>query len=53
MSVERDREIRRRRQRKDKTHKLKARIQTTTDNKLKAKLTEKLRRINLHLQNIE
>jgi hypothetical protein len=53
MSVERDREIRRRRQRKDKTHKLKARIQATTDIKLKAKLTEKLGRINPHLKNIE
>ena len=52
MSVERDREIRRRRQRKDKTHKLKARIEITTDSKLKAKLTEKLKRINPHLQNI-
>jgi hypothetical protein len=53
MSVERDREIRRRRQRKDKTHKLKARIKAAPDNKLKAKLTEKLKRINPHLQNIE
>ena len=52
MSVERDREIRRRRQRRDKTHKLRARIQATADGKLKAKLTEKLRRINPHLQNI-
>jgi len=46
------REIRRRRQRRDKTHKLKVRIEATADNKLKAKLTEKLKRINPHLQNI-
>ena len=52
MGVERDREIRRRRQRRDKTHKLKARIQATADNKLKSKLTEKLKRINPHLLNI-
>ena len=46
MGVERDREIRRRRSRHDKTKKLKARIEATTDNRLKTKLTEKLRRVN-------
>lgn len=52
MKVERDREIRRRRSRRDKTHKLKARIQATTDNRLKAKLVEKLKRINPHLKDL-
>ncbi len=52
MGVERDREIRRRRRRREKTHTLKARIKATSDNKLKAKLTEKLRRVNLYLQNV-
>ena len=53
MGVERDREIRRRRQRRDKTHKLKARIKATTDNKLKARLVEKLRRINPNLTDLK
>jgi len=53
MSVERDREIRRRRTRRDKTKKLKARIAATTDNRLKAKLTDKLRRINPNLQDVK
>ena len=52
MKVERDREIRRRRARRDKTRWLKERIKTTTDNRLKAKLTEKLKRVNPHLQNL-
>lgn len=52
MKVERERELRRRRARRDKTRKLKARIKTTTDNKLKARLTEKLRRINPHLTDL-
>jgi len=42
--IERDREIRRRRTRRSKTGWLKARIQATTDAKLKAKLVEKLKR---------
>ncbi len=49
MGVERDREIRRRRQRRDKTKWLKDRIAATNDPKLKAKLTEKLRRVNPNL----
>ena len=52
MKVERERELRRRRTRRDKTHKLKARIKATTDNKLKARLVEKLRRINPHLTDL-
>jgi hypothetical protein len=50
MGVERDREIRRRRNRRDKTRKLKARIEATTDHRLKTKLTEKLKRVNRHLK---
>jgi hypothetical protein len=49
MGVERDREIRRRRTRRDKTKQLKVRIKATTDSKLKAKLIEKLKRINPNL----
>ncbi len=45
----RDREIRRRRARRRKTWKLKARLQETGDNKTKAKLAEKLRRVNPYL----
>jgi len=45
----RDREIRRRRARRLKTRKLKARIQAASDNKTKAKLAEKLRRVNPYL----
>jgi len=52
MKVERDREIRRRRARREKTKKLLARIKTTTDNKLKARLTEKLKRINPNLKGL-
>jgi len=48
----RDREIRRRRARREKTKKLLARIKTTTDNKLKARLTEKLKRINPNLKGL-
>lgn len=43
---ERDREIRRRRARRLKTRYLKARIQATTDARLKAKLIQKLKRVN-------
>ncbi len=50
--MERDREIRRRRQRKDKTKWLKERIASTTDPKLKAKLTEKLKKVNPNLTNL-
>lgn len=53
MGVERDREIRRRRRRRARTKKLKARVEATTDNRLKAKLTEKLKRINPNLKDIE
>jgi hypothetical protein len=49
MGVERDREIRRRRARRDKTRKLKARIKVANDIKLKARLSEKLRRINPYM----
>jgi hypothetical protein len=53
MRVERDREIRRRRGRRDKTRWLKARIQATTDARLKAKLTEKLKRVNPNLVDLQ
>jgi len=53
MKVERDREIRRRRARRDKTHWLKARIEATTDVRLKAKLIEKLKRINPNLKDLQ
>jgi hypothetical protein len=53
MNVERDREIRRRRNRRAKTKWLKARIKATTDNKLKAKLVEKLGRINPNLKDLQ
>jgi hypothetical protein len=46
----RSREIRRRRARRLKTWKIKARLKATNDNKLKAKLTEKLKRINPFVQ---
>ena len=52
MGVERDREIRRRRTRRGKTKWLKARIAAATDNRLKAKLTEKLKRINPNLKEV-
>ena len=50
MRVERDRELARRRARRDKVNKLKARIAAAADNKLKAQLVEKLRRISPHAQ---
>lgn len=43
---ERDRELRRRRARRLKTRYLKARIQATTDARLKARLIQKLKRVN-------
>lgn len=52
MGIERDREIRRRRSRRSKTSWLKARIQATTDAKLKAKLVEKLKRVNPNLKDL-
>ena len=52
MRVERDREIRRRRRRRSKTGWLKGRIQATTDVKLKAKLVEKLKRVNPNLRDL-
>jgi len=53
MRVERDREIRRRRARREKTRKLKARIKVTTDSKQRARLIEKLKRINTHLHDLK
>lgn len=53
MRVERDRELRRRRVRRDKSRRLKARIRATTDNRLKAKLMEKLRRVNPYVQDVQ
>jgi len=47
----RDREIRRRRARRRKTWRLKARIAATTDSRAKARLAEKIRRINPYVQN--
>ena len=52
MGIERDREIRRRRSRRSKTSWLKARIQATTDVKLKAKLVDKLKRVNPNLKDL-
>lgn len=52
MGIERDREIRRRRRRRSKTAWLKTRIQGTTDAKLKAKLVEKLKRVNPNLKDL-
>lgn len=46
----RDREIRRRRARRLKTKILKARLKTATDNKTKAKLAERLKRVNTYLR---
>ncbi len=48
--MEREREIRRRRQRRDKTKWLKQRIAETTDAKLRARLTEKLKRVNPNIK---
>ena len=52
MANERDREIRRRRRRRSRTAWLKGRIQATTDVKLKAKLVEKLKRVNPNLKDL-
>jgi len=52
VGIERDREIRRRRRRRTKTGWLKARIQVATDAKLKAKLVEKLKRVNPNLKGL-
>ena len=49
----RNREINRRQARRLKTRRLKARLQTTGDNKLKARLTEKLKRINTFLPDVK
>ncbi len=46
----RDREIRRRRARRRKTWRLKARMAATTDSRAKAKLAEKIRRVNPFVQ---
>ncbi len=53
MGVERDREIRRRRTRRAKTKWLKERIAAATDNRLKARLVEKLKRVNTHLRDVK
>jgi Family of unknown function (DUF6800) len=53
VKVERDRELRRRRARRTKTKWLKARIEAATDNRLRAKLVEKLKRVNHHLQDVK
>jgi hypothetical protein len=53
VGIERDRDIRRRRRRRSKTGWLKARIQATTDAKLKAKLVEKLKRVNPNLKDLQ
>ncbi len=52
MGVERDREIRRHRRRRDKTQWLKARIASAADPKLKAKLIDKLKRANPNLRDL-
>jgi len=46
----RDREIHRRRARRRKTWQLKARMAAATDSRAKAKLAEKIRRINPYVQ---
>ncbi len=46
----RNREIRRRQARRLKTRSLKARLKAATDSKTRAKLVEKLRRINPYLR---
>lgn len=53
MGVERDREIRRRRARRAKTRHLKARIKATTDSRLRARLIEKLKRVNPYLHDLK
>ena len=53
MGVERDRDIRRRRTRRAKTKWLKARLAATTDNRLRARLVEKLKRVNPHLRDVK
>jgi len=53
MGVERDRDVRRRRTRRAKTKWLKARIAAATDSRLKAKLTEKLKRVNPNLRDVK
>jgi len=46
-------EINRRQARRNKTRRLKERIKATTDNRLKAKLAEKLKRINPYLESVK
>jgi hypothetical protein len=53
MNVERDRELRRRRARRTKTKWLRARIAAATDNRQRAKLVEKLKRVNPHVQDVK
>lgn len=45
----RNHEINRRQARRSKTRRLKERIKATNDNRLKAKLSEKLKRVNRYL----
>ncbi len=52
MRVERDRELHRRRARRLKTRRLKARLRATTDGRLKARLVQKLKRVNPMLRDI-
>lgn len=47
---ERNREIRRRRARRLKTRQLEARIHATTDGQMKARLIQKLKRVNIYLR---
>jgi len=49
----RNREINHRRARRLKTRKLRARIKATNDNRLKVRLTEKLKRINTYLPDVK
>jgi hypothetical protein len=49
----RNKEINRRQIRRNKTRWLKDRIKAATDSKMRAKLTEKLRRINPYLTDVK
>lgn len=44
--IERDREIRRRRQKRDKVHDIKERLKTERDTKVRARLIAKLKKIS-------
>ncbi len=49
----RNHEINRRRARRRKTKVLKTRLKAAADNKTKAKLTERLKRVNLYLRDVK